>query len=115
MRMRTRRARGGSASRTPGLGRNVAPTGGKWNLNAERGVLTLPDIFAKNYGKVVEVLVSMCTIVSFMMLLAGNLVGMGLILHFLWGIQESNGIWLAAAVVWVYTVSGGLFSVAYSE
>lgn len=37
------------------------------------GVLTLPDIFAKRYGPVVEILVSLTTIVSFLMLLAGNL------------------------------------------
>lgn len=36
-------------------------------------VFTLPDVFAKRYGKVVEVLVSLVTIVSFLMLLAGNL------------------------------------------
>ena len=84
-------------------------------INAEDNILTLPDIMAKNYGKVTEVLVSICTLVSFMMLLAGNLVGMGVILAYLWGISESAGVWTAAVVVWVYTVSGGLFSVAYSK
>ena len=49
------------------------------------------------------------------MLLAGNLVGMGVITAYLWGIDESGGIWLAAGIVWAYTVSGGLFSVAYTD
>lgn len=40
-------------------------------------VFTLPDIFAKRYGKTVEILVSLCTVCSFIMLLAGNLVGFG--------------------------------------
>ena len=43
-------------------------------INGE-SALTLPDVLAKRYGKVVEVLVSLTTITSFLMLLAGNLVG----------------------------------------
>lgn len=78
-------------------------------------VLTLPDIFAKRYGKVVELLVSISTVVSFMMLLAGNLVGMGVILAYLWQIEESGAIWISSAIIWAYTVSGGLFSVAYTD
>jgi len=46
-------------------------------INREEGVLTLPDILSRRYGKVVEVLVGLVSIVSFLMLLAGNLVGMG--------------------------------------
>jgi Na+/proline symporter len=46
------------------------------HIQAEH-VFTLPDIFAKRYGKTVEVLVSLCTVTSFIMLLAGNLVGFG--------------------------------------
>lgn len=38
-------------------------------------VLTLPDIYAKRYGKVVEILISCICITSFLFLLAGNLVG----------------------------------------
>lgn len=85
------------------------------HINAERGVLTLPDVLAKRYGKLVEVLVSLATIVSFMMLLAGNLVGMGVILSYILGFSTATGIWISAAVVWAYTVSGGLFSVAYTD
>jgi Na+/proline symporter len=75
----------------------------------------VPDIFAKRYGKVVELLVSVTTIISFIMLLAGNLVGMGVILAYLWQIEESGAIWISSAVVWAYTVCGGLFSVAYTD
>jgi len=85
------------------------------HINAERNVLTLPDVFAKRYGKIVEVLVSIATIVSFMMLLAGNLVGMGVILAYLWGLSVESGIWITFVIVWMYTVSGGLFSVAYTD
>jgi Na+/proline symporter len=82
-------------------------------INREENVLTLPDVLARRYGKTEEVLISLATITSFLMLLAGNLVGMGVVTSYVWGISESAGIWLAAAIVWAYTVSGGLFSVAY--
>lgn len=85
------------------------------HINAEEDVLTLPDILAKRYGKLPELLFSLFTIVSFMMLLAGNLVGMGVILGYLWGIETVAGIWIASSIVWAYTVSGGLFSVAYTD
>lgn len=83
-------------------------------INKE-GVLTLPDVLARRYGKIVEVLVSLTTIASFIMLLAGNLVGVGLIQAYVWNISVSGSIWLAAAILWVYTVCGGLFSVAYTD
>jgi Na+/proline symporter len=83
-------------------------------VNREK-VLTLPDIFAKRYGKLVEVIISLATIISFIMLLAGNLVGMGVILAYLWNVDESGAIWISSAIIWSYTVSGGLFSVAYTD
>jgi Na+/proline symporter len=83
-------------------------------LNKENA-LTLPDVFAKRYGKTVEVMVSLTTITSFIMLLAGNLVGMGFIVAYTWGVSQTAGIWLSAALVWGYTVSGGLFSVTYAD
>jgi Na+/pantothenate symporter len=85
------------------------------HINAETNVLTLPDVLARRYGKIVEVLVSIATICSFMMLLAGNLVGMGVILAYVWGITVQSAIWTAATIVWAYTVTGGLFSVAYTD
>ena len=48
------------------------------HINNETDVLTLPDILGKRYGKIPEFLVSVATMVSFMMLLAGNLVGKSL-------------------------------------
>ena len=77
--------------------------------------LTLPDVFAKRYGKIVEVLISLCCCVSFLCLLAGNLVGMGAIIAYVVNISQEGAIWIAAASVFFYTVAGGLFSVAYSD
>ena len=79
------------------------------------GALTLPDVFAKRYGKVVELMVSLCTIISFLCLLAGNLVGMGAIISYILGISQAAAIWISASLVLLYTIAGGLFSVAYTD
>lgn len=84
-------------------------------INAEENVLTLPDVLAKRFGKTVEFMVSLISITSFLMLLAGNLVGMGVITGYIWGINQTVGIWVSCVIVWTYTVSGGLFSVAYTD
>lgn len=81
----------------------------------EDQILTLPDAFAKRYGRVVEVLVSLCTVTSFLMLLAGNLVGFGAITSYVWDISDTAAIWLASIIIWLYTCCGGLFSVAYTD
>lgn len=65
------------------------------HINLEKA-LTLPDVLSRRYGKTVELLVSLITITSFLMLLAGNLVGMSVITSYLWGISKSGGVWLAA-------------------
>ncbi|KAL3762641.1 hypothetical protein ACHAW5_007212 [Stephanodiscus triporus] len=77
--------------------------------------LTLPDVLAKRYGKVVEVMVSIFCCVSFLCLLAGNLVGMGAIISYVISISQEGAIFLAAASVFFYTAAGGLFAVAYSD
>ena len=79
------------------------------------GALTLPDVYARRYGRVVEVMVSICCIISFLCLLGGNLVGLGAILNYLLDFGAEEAIWLSAALVLLYTIAGGLFSVAYTD
>lgn len=62
-------------------------------INVDRA-LTLPDVYAKRYGKVVEIMISICTIISFICLLAGNLVGMGTIISYLLSISKKGAIWV---------------------
>ena len=56
--------------------------------------LTLPDVFAKRYGKLVEVMASICCIISFLCLLAGNLVGMGAIISYLLTMSQEGAVWV---------------------
>lgn len=81
------------------------------SINKEN-ILILPQIFAKRYRKV---LVSISSSVSFLFLLAGNLVGTGLILSNLLGVSQTAGVIISTVVIWMYTASGGLLSVAYTD
>merc|ERR1719171_2240441 len=77
--------------------------------------LTLPDCFARVYGEASEVFISLVTIISFIFLLAGNLVGCGKIVSYLFGMDEYVGIMLATILIWAYSAAGGLLSVAYTD
>jgi Na+/proline symporter len=81
----------------------------------EMQVLTLPDVFAVKFGPAAEVLVSIVTIISFLFLLAGNLVGCGKIVSFLFDIDEIAAIIISTFLIWGYSCAGGLVSVAYTD
>lgn len=57
--------------------------------------LTLPDVLSKRYGKVVEVMVSIFCCISFLCLLAGNLVGMGAVISYVISISQEGAIWVS--------------------
>ena len=78
-------------------------------------LLTLPDLMRVKFGPLAEVFFSILTIVSFLFLLAGNLVGAGRIVNFLFDLDDVAGIWICCVCVWAYTIAGGLFSVAYTD
>lgn len=81
----------------------------------EEQVLTLPDIYGRRYGILGELAASICTCVSFLCLLAGNLVGMAAILSFLFEIKMTAGVFISGSIILVYTACGGLYSVAYTD
>ena len=57
-----------------------------------------PMSMPKRYGKVVEIMASICTIISFLCLLAGNLVGMGAIISYLLDMPQAAAIWVSIKV-----------------
>ena len=79
------------------------------------GYLTLPDVYGRAYGPLAEIIGGTLTIVSFLALLAGNLVGCGTILAFLFNIALKEAIVISGTVMFLYTASGGILSVAYSD
>lgn len=79
------------------------------------GLLTLPDLFRRKYGALMEVIVSLIEVASFTCLLAGNLVGTSLLLQFLFGLPLWAGVLVAGVMMASYTIAGGLFSIAYVD
>lgn len=79
------------------------------------GLLTLPDLFRRKYGSLMEVLVSLIEVVSFTCLLAGNLVGTSLLVQFVFDLPLWAGVLIAGSLFAIYTIAGGLFSIAYVD
>ena len=83
-------------------------------LNQMR-LITMPDFFRKRYGRVTEVLASIVTVMSFGLLLAGNLVAGGLLFQTFLGVDYVVGVILISVIILLYTLAGGLFAVAYTD
>lgn len=78
-------------------------------------LITLPDFYRVKYGRLTEVVASVIMVLSFSFLLAGNLVAGGYLFETFLGMSYFGGVTLLAALVFAYTVSGGLFAVAYTD
>ena len=78
------------------------------------GLLSLPDCYRIKYGRGVEVGSSVLMIFSFGILLAGNLVAGGFLFERFLGTSYTVGVLLIVAVVLTYTITGGMFSDAYT-
>ena len=78
-------------------------------------MITLPDFYFRRYGNGAEGISSILMIISFLILVAGNLAACGFILEIVFGIDYFWGITIAALAVVVYTIAGGLFASAYTN
>lgn len=79
------------------------------------GLMTLPDFFRRKYGRSVEVMASAIMILSFSILLAGNLVAGGYLFQTFLGTSYAIGVLLLALILIVYTLPGGLLSDVYTS
>lgn len=79
------------------------------------GLITIPDFYRVKYGRLVELIAACIMSISFSFLLAGNLVAGGFMFQKFLGTSYIGGITLLAALVFAYTVAGGLFAVAYTD
>lgn len=79
------------------------------------GLITLPDFYRIKYNHLTEVVASLLMVLSFSFLLAGNLVAGGYLFQAFLGTSYTAGVMLLAIVVFIYTASGGLFAVAYTD
>ena len=78
-------------------------------------MITLPDFYFRRFGNGAEGLSGILMIISFLILVAGNLAASGFILEVVFGIDYFYGIAISAIVVVIYTIAGGLFASAYTN
>jgi solute:Na+ symporter, SSS family len=80
-------------------------------------LLTLGDFYRKRYDSKIEVLTSMCVVVSYLGWTSAQLTALGLVIWILSGgaLTLSQGILIGSAIVLVYTVFGGMWSIAFTD
>ena len=78
-------------------------------------LLTLPDFYVQRYSPAVGVVVAVVCTVSFTILIAGNLAGLGVLLQIGLGIPPHLSVPAVAAVIVIYTMAGGLFAVTWND
>lgn len=80
-------------------------------------LLTIGDYYRVRYDAAAEVLTSLCIVVSYLGWLSAQIVVIGLIFNVVTGgaVSMGAGIVIGAAVVLVYTLWGGMYSVAWTN
>ncbi len=80
-------------------------------------LLTIGDYYKRRYNHVVEVATSLCIILSYMGWVSAQMTALGLVFNILSGGQIDNhtGIVIGAAIVLLYTLFGGMWSVALTD
>ncbi len=80
-------------------------------------LLTIGDFYRKRYNKPVEVATSVCITLSYLGWTSAQFTALGFVFHALSGgaIPIGWGIALGAGCVLVYTLFGGMFSIAYTD
>ena len=77
-------------------------------------LLTLGDFFRQRYNRQVEVVISLAIALSYLGWVSAQVVALGLVFNVLSNgvITQEQGIYIGAAVVLLYTLFGGMWSVA---
>ena len=80
-------------------------------------LLTIGDYYKRRYNHVVEVATSLCIILSYMGWVSAQMTALGLVFNILSGgqIDSHTGIVIGAAIVLLYTLFGGMWSVALTD
>lgn len=77
-------------------------------------IITLGDFYRMRFNRTVEVITTICIVISYLGWVAAQIKALGLLFSTVsdGGISEPAGMMLGAALVLTYTVFGGMFSVA---
>lgn len=80
-------------------------------------LLTIGDFYKHRYGKPVEVLTSVAITASYLGWTSAQMTALGLVIHVLSGgaVELNTAILLGAGIVLLYTIFGGMWSVAFTD
>ncbi|MEO8936713.1 MAG: sodium:solute symporter family protein [Burkholderiaceae bacterium] len=80
-------------------------------------LLTLGDFYRNKYGRLVEVLVALAIVISYLGWVGAQISALGLVFNMVSGgaISETWGKIIGASTVMIYTIYGGMWSVAITD
>ena len=81
------------------------------------GLLTIGDYYRARYNRPVEIVTSLCIVISYLGWVSAQITALGLVFNVLTeGLLEPwQGMMLGVGIVLVYTLAGGMFSVAFTD
>ncbi|XP_062286000.1 high affinity choline transporter 1-like, partial [Scomber scombrus] len=81
----------------------------------ERNCVTMLDPFHMKYGKVLAVGLCLFALIADLVWIPTILIGLGATMSVILDMPYTACVWISAAVVIIYTLLGGLYSVAYTD
>lgn len=80
-------------------------------------ILTVGDFYRMRYNRTVEIITSLCIVISYLGWVSAQIKAMGLIFHMVTdgAVSQEAGMVLGAAIVLTYTTFGGMFSIAFLD
>ncbi|HET9652823.1 MAG TPA: sodium:solute symporter family protein [Usitatibacter sp.] len=80
-------------------------------------LLTIGDYYRKRYGRPVEMLTTLCIVISYLGWVGAQIKALGLVFNVVsdGNISQQAGMVIGASTVFVYTMLGGMFSVAITD
>ncbi len=80
-------------------------------------LLTIGDFYRNRFGRVAEVLTTLCIVVSYLGWVAAQIKALGLVFYTVsdGALSQQTGMLIGAASVLVYTLFGGMWSVAVTD
>uniref|UniRef100_UPI003AB00907 high-affinity choline transporter 1-like isoform X1 n=2 Tax=Centroberyx gerrardi TaxID=166262 RepID=UPI003AB00907 len=81
----------------------------------DKNYITMMDPFQRKYGKVLTGFFSIVPVISEVIWIPATLISLGATMSVILDLPISVCIWISAAVAIIYTVLGGLYSVAYTD
>ena len=78
-------------------------------------ITTFSDYFRIRFGRSAELLSALIMIPSYFSWIAAQLIAIGIVLNVVTGIDQTVGIVISAAIVMIYTLLGGMWSISITD